>query len=181
MCFFIAIAVPHDAAERVRAEHTVRGMQIAPTANASARAAAGPGRVPLLVTTGGCSCDWYKRPAESESEAASKLAKAKARYERRGWSKAKIERALAGMTRSPRHDFGLHPVVIELLQAVARECDSTAVWVHDFAGDVEAESYTIAKRESWAWPDVAAKAALLASDTLAEIGASRAATTNEIA
>jgi len=135
MCFFIAIAVPHDAAERVRAEHTVRGMQIAPTANASARAAAGPGRVPLLVTTGGCSCDWYKRPAESESEAASKLAKARARYERMGWSQAKIERALEGMTRSPRHDFGLHPVVIELLQAVARDCGSAAVWVHDFSGE----------------------------------------------
>jgi hypothetical protein len=171
MCFFIAIAVPHDAAERVRAEHTVRGMQIAPTANASARAAAGPGRVPLLVTTGGCSCDWYKRPAESESEAASKLAKARARYERMGWSQAKIERALEGMTRSPRHDFGLHPVVIELLQAVARDCGSAAVWVHDFSGDVEAEPYTIAKRERWRQSEVAARSVTLAPDTLAEIGA----------
>ena len=96
MCFFIAIAVPSNEAERVRTEHAARGMHIAPTANAAARAAAGPGRVPLLVTTGGCSCDWYKRPAESEaeSEAHSKILKAKARYERMGWSKAKIERAL---------------------------------------------------------------------------------------
>ena len=171
MCFFIAIAVPHDAAERVRSEHTVRGMQIAPTANTSARAAAGPGRVPLLVTTGGCSCDWYKRSAESESEAASKLAKARARYERMGWSQAKIERALEGMTRSPRHDFGLHPVVIELLQAVARDCGSAAVWVHDFSGDVEAEPYTIAKRERWRQSEVAARSVTLAPDTLAEIGA----------
>jgi hypothetical protein len=171
MCFFIAIAVPHNAVERVRAEHTVRGMQIAPTANASARAAAGPGRVPLLVTTGGCSCDWYKRPAESESEAASKLAKARARYERMGWSQAKIERVLEGMTRSPRHDFGLHPVVIELLQAVARDCGSAAVWVHDFSGDVEAEPYTIAKRERWRQSEVAARSATLAPDTLAEIDA----------
>lgn len=171
MCFFIAIAVPHNAAERVRAEHTVRGMQIAPTANASARAAAGPGRVPLLVTTGGCSCDWYKRPAESESEAASKLAKARARYERMGWSQAKIERALEGMTRSPRHDFGLHPVVIELLQAVARDCGSAAVWVHDFSGDVEVEPYSLVQRERWRQSEVAARSATLAPDTLAEIGA----------
>lgn len=181
MCLFITIAVPSNSVERVRTEHASRGMHIAPTANASARAAAGPGCTPLLVTTGGCSCDWYKRPADSEAEADSKIAKARARYERMGWSKAKIERALEGMSRPPRHDFGLHPVVIELLQAVARDCGSTAVWVHDFAGDAETESYTIAKRESWAWPDVAAKAALLASDTLAEISALRAATKSEIA
>ena len=135
------------------------------------RAAAGPGRVPLLVTTGGCSCDWYKRPAESESEAASKLAKARARYERMGWSQAKIERALEGMTRSPRHDFGLHPVVIELLQAVARDCGSAAVWVHDFSGDVEVEPYSLVQRERWRQSEVAARSATLAPDTLAEIGA----------
>ena len=173
MCFFITIAVPNNAVERLRAEHTVRGMQIAPTANASARAAAGPGRVPLLVTTGGCSCDWYKRPAESESEAEadSKLAKAKARYERMGWSKAKIERALEGMARSPQHDFGLHPVVIDLLQAVTQDCGSAAVWVHEFSGDVEVESYAIARHERWARTEVAARSAMLATDTVAEIGA----------
>ena len=171
MCFFIAIAVPSNAAERVRTEHAARGMHIAPTANASARAAAGPGRVPLLVTTGGCSCDWYKRPAESESEAESKIAKARARYERMGWSKAKIERALEGMARSPQHDFGLHPVVIDLLQAVTQDCGSAAVWVHEFSGDVEVESYAIARHERWARTEVAARSAMLATDTVAEIGA----------
>ena len=171
MCFFIAIAVPSNAAERVRTEHAARGMHIAPTANASARAAAGPGRVPLLVTTGGCSCDWYRRPAESEaeSEAHSKILKAKARYERMGWSKAKIERALEGMARSPQHDFGLQPVVVELLQAVARDCGSTAIWVHDFSGDVEVEPYTIARREHWPSSEIAGRAAMLAPDTVAAI------------
>ena len=171
MCFFIAIAVPSNAAERVRTEHAARGMHIAPTANASARAAAGPGRVPLLVTTGGCSCDWYKRPAESESEAESKIAKARARYERMGWSKAKIERALEGMSRPPRQDFGLHPVVIDLLQAVTQDCGSAAVWVHEFSGDVEVESYAIARHERWARTEVAARSAMLATDTVAETGA----------
>ena len=173
MCFFITIAVPSNAVEGVRTERAVRGMHIAPTANASARAAAGPGRVPLLVTTGGCSCDWYKRPAESEaeSEAHSKILKAKARYERMGWSKAKIERALEGMARSPQHDFGLHPVVIDLLQAVTQDCGSAAVWVHEFSGDVEVESYAIARHERWARTEVAARSAMLATDTVAEIGA----------
>jgi hypothetical protein len=171
MCFFITIAVSSNAVEGVRTERAVRGMHIAPTANASARAAAGPGRVPLLVTTGGCSCDWYKRPAESESEAESKIAKAKARYERMGWSKAKIERALEGMSRPPRQDFGLHPVVIDLLQAVTQDCGSAAVWVHEFSGDVEVESYAIARHERWARTEVAARSAMLATDTVAEIGA----------
>lgn len=173
MCYFITIAVPIIAAERVCTAHAARGMHIAPTVNASARAAAGPGRVPLLVTTGGCSCDWYKRPAESDVD--SKSAKARARYERMGWSKAKIERALEGMARSPRHDFGLHPVVIELLQAVARDCGAAAVWVHDFSGAVEVESYAITTRESWAPSDLSTRAATLAADTIVEIVAERSA------
>lgn len=171
MCFFITIAVASDAVECVRTEHAARGMHIAPTANASARSLAGSGRTPLLVTTGGCSCDWYKRPTDSVSEAESKVAKARARYERMGWSSAKIERALEGMSRVPRHDFGLHPVVIELLQAVARDCGSAAVWVHDFSGDVEVEPYSLVQRERWRQSEVAARSATLAPDTLAEIGA----------
>lgn len=169
MCFFITIAVPSDAVERVRTEHAARGMHIAPTANALARSLAGSGRTPLLVTTGGCSCDWYKRPLESEAE--SKVAKARARYERIGWSSAKIERAMEGMSRVPRHDFGLHPVVIELLQAVARDCGSAAVWVHDFSGDVEVEPYSLVQRERWGQSEVAARSGTLGPDTLAEIGA----------
>jgi hypothetical protein len=173
MCFFVTIAVPSNAVERVRTAHVARGMHIAPTANASARAAAGPGRVPLLVTTGGCSCDWYKPPSGSEAE--SKIANARARYERMGWSSAKIERALEGMARSPRHELGLHPVVREFLCAVARDCGSVAVWVHDFARDAEVEPYTMTKRENWAWSAILAQAAALATDTIAEISAERAA------
>ncbi|MEY2742026.1 MAG: hypothetical protein RIS21_394 [Planctomycetota bacterium] len=171
MCFLIAIAVPRNAVERVCTEHASRGRHIAPTSNASARSAAGTDRLPLLVTTGGCSCDWYKPPSDSES--GSKITRARARWARMGWSSAKIERALAGMSRSPGDALGLHPAVIGLLRSVAQECGSVAVWVHDFSGDVEVEDYAIKGRERWAWEEMASRASMLRTDTVAEIGAER--------
>lgn len=167
MCFFITIAVPEGSAGDVCAAWTGRGMSVAPTKNPSARAAAGAGRAPLLVTGGGCSCAWYTRP--SNADLADELAKARAKYERRGWSRAKIERALAGMSRPTPPGEGLHPVVLELLGAVAARCGRVAVWVHDFSGAVEREPYTLRGRESWPLEELAARAPMLTTDVLAEI------------
>jgi hypothetical protein len=168
MCFFITIAVPEDAAGAVCANHSGRGMEITPTRSAAARVAAGAGRVPLLVTGGGCSCGWYTRPGGADAEA--RLARARARYQRLGWSGVKIERALAGMARPARAGDGLHAVIVDLLRAVVRAHGPVAVWVHDFSGKVEREPYTIARRERWALEDLAARAALLSPDVLAEVG-----------
>jgi hypothetical protein len=146
MCYFITIAVPIGAAAAVIASHAGAGISIEPTRNASALAAAGAGRSPLLVTGGGCSCGWYNRPASLDAEA--KAARAKARYERLGWSRAKIERALSSIERSTRADDGLHRVIVGLLREVVLAHGGAAVWVHDFSGHVERETYTIAREET---------------------------------
>ncbi|MBX3386580.1 MAG: hypothetical protein KF768_08410 [Phycisphaeraceae bacterium] len=167
MCFFITIAVPDHAADQTRAAHAQHGLAIDPTANPSARAAAGDGRTPLLVTGGGCSCAWYKRPSAADAEAAAERAARK--YRRLRWSQDKIDRALEAMRPKPRPDDGLHPVVVQLLTALAARLGSVRVWVHDFTGKVESQSYSIARQERWTLAELPARAASLDTDTLVEI------------
>jgi hypothetical protein len=172
MCFFITIAVPARSVGAVRAVHAGAGMAIEPTANPSAVAAAGAGRVPLLVTGGGCSCAWYTPPAALDAD--EKAARARARYERLGWSAAKIERALASAARPPRAGDGLHEVVVELLQAIALAHGSVAAWVHDVHGAVETESYELSRTVAWTSEELARNASSFPLDVRIEITATTA-------
>ena len=167
MCFFITIAVPTRSAELVRQQYSTRQLTISTTTNASALAAAGADRVPLLVTGGGCSCAWYQRPAAAESE--TKLARARAKYEKLGWSAAKIDRAIDAMQRTPRPDEGLHPVILDLLRTIVTAHGPTAIWVHDFSGNVELEPYTITRHEQWSSSSLAESAATLCPDVIAQL------------
>jgi hypothetical protein len=167
MCWFITIAVPQSTVAAVLAAHAAPGMSIAPTLNPSAFAAAGTGFRPLLVTGGGCSCAWYRRPSAAGAD--EDTARARRKYEGMNWSPRKIARALASMRSKPRPDEGLHTVIIDLLGAVAKRHGKVHVWVHDFSGRVEAEAYEIARRESWRLQDLSSRAASLEEDVLAEV------------
>lgn len=167
MCWFITIAVPCLAAGAVCAAHSGAGVLIAPTQNPSAIAAAGTGWSPLLVTGGGCSCAWYRRPSTAGVE--KDTARARRKYEAMGWSSSKIERALASKAAKPRPDDGLHAVVVDLLAGVAARHGAVRVWVHDFTGRVETEAYTPDRREVWPVADLKSRAATLEPDVLVEI------------
>lgn len=167
MCYFITIAVPQDAAQAVMAQHDARDMNVAVTRNPAALAAAEIGWTPLLVTGGGCSCGWYKRPGTAGAEAA--RLRARRKYEKRGWSESKIERALGSVHRRAKPDDGLHSVIIDLLRAIATEHGRVRVWVHDFTGKVEIEAYQIAARQRWTLAQLAAEAAALDVDTVATL------------
>ncbi len=170
VCWFITIAVPENAVAEVLAAHGAPGISIAPTQNPSALAAAGAGWKPLLVTGGGCSCAWYRRPSAAGAD--EELARARRKYESMNWSPTKIARALASMRSKPRPGEGLHTVIIDLLVAVAKRHGKVRVWVHDFTGRVETEPFELARRESWPIADLLSRAAALEQDVLAEVVAS---------
>lgn len=161
MCFFITMAVPADAADEVARRHAEPGLRIDRTGNPSAVEAAGPARTPLLVTGGGCSCAWYRRPG---TDPLHDRARAEAKYRRLGWSETKIERAIASMRKAPRPGDGVHAVVMDLLTAVAHDCGEVCVWVHDFTGRVEREPYAITRRIRCACADLPAYARVLDTD-----------------
>jgi hypothetical protein len=167
VCWFITVAVPNNAVAAVLAAHGARGMSIAPTQNPSALAAAGAGWKPLLVTGGGCSCAWYRRPNAAGTD--EEIARARRKYEGMNWSPTKIARALASMRTKPRPDEGLHEVIIDLLVAVAKRHGKVRVWVHDFTGRVETEAFETARRETWPIADLASRAGALEHDVLVEV------------
>lgn len=167
MCYFITIALPREHADAVRAAHASAGLSIERTTNAAALEAAGSGWTPLLVTGGGCSCGWYARPSAAGLE--ERLAAAKRKYERKGWSAAKIARALEAMATRPRPDEGLHATIVELLTAIASRHGAVRVWVHDFTGKVESEAYAIAGRERWPLAELPERASALDMDVVVEI------------
>lgn len=167
MCYFITIAVPQDAARAVMARHDARDMSVAVTKNPAALAAAETGWTPLLVTGGGCSCGWYRRPGSAGAE--DTRLRARRKYEKLGWSQAKIERALGSDDRPANPDDGLHPVIIDLLRDIAAEHGRVRVWVHDFSGKVEAEAYRITAQRRWTLAQLAAEAAALELDTVATL------------
>jgi len=180
MCFFITIAIPGvetdaDAIEVVCRRHSGRGMLIEPTSNPSAVSAAtraeDGGGAPMLVTGGGCSCAWYSRPRSAGAESA--YEQARVRYRKRGWSEAKIERALAAKKasreRSDDPSAGLHEVVLELLRAVVDEHGAVSVWVHDFTGKVDREPYSIARRIRCSVSDLPRHVRELDTDVLLDV------------
>jgi hypothetical protein len=169
VCYIITIAVSNTSKDAIRAAHAAPDLSIDVTANPAAVAAAGAGRTPLLVTGGGCSCGWYTEPASHRHE--QRAARARARYQRLGWSQAKIDRALASVVCQARPGDGLHPVIVDLLRSIAASCGRVSVWVHDFHGRLEHEPYTIARREQWTLAELEHRASTLGLDTIADIRA----------
>lgn len=159
MCYFITIAVPVSHADAIRTRFHEPGLQIEPTCNPAAVAAAGSGFTPLLVTGGGCSCAWYKETPSRATEGRRR------KYEKLGWSRAKIERALGSESSRPPPGHGLHAVIITLIRECVTLCGRLAIWVHDFRGRVETEVYQVVDGPECGPDDLAAYAAALKADT----------------
>lgn len=158
MCYYIAVAIPRsaaistphaDPAEFVR-RFLAHRLSVAPTASRSAASAAGTGHTPFLLTSGGCSCGLYRAPltiaerSEAERKLTAQRERKTAKYVQRGWSSAKIARALGPEPSPPPPPFtGLHPDVVDIVNRLAAAVGQATVWVHEFAGSVESERYKI--------------------------------------
>ena len=130
MCYFVFVGV--DSAFRKRAEDLGQaGVEVrdseAPVVNAlfSTRDAV------VSVTRGGCSCGIQGSGVQKFDQE-----RERRKYEKKGWSNTKIERALAGRRR------GDHPEFVRFRDALAelvREIGSVRIFAHWFSGDVLTE------------------------------------------
>lgn len=143
MCYFITIGLPEGKTEFL--EHRVqRGFHIAPVANASILQQIGQDFRTYLLMSGGCSCDLFREPptkTEAERDAHTRSAKERLRhkYEKMGWSKTKIDRALAQRPkdRGTQAFVGLRGDVQRFLGELATNVSQLAILVHWYDGDVE--------------------------------------------
>jgi hypothetical protein len=93
MCYLVTIGTHESQTSLEVLLGRDAAVAVRPATNPSLRTVFPPGDNLFEVTSGHCSCDLVVEAAESS--AASQLAKLRARYEGKGWSKAKIARALA--------------------------------------------------------------------------------------
>ena len=99
--------------------------------------------MPYDITDGHCSCSFYLAPATVE-RAEAKINAARERYEKEGWSKAKINRALEAKSRShsrtaqgPAFDF---PGAVG---ALLRAGSDVQLLCHSYTGRFDEEIFEV--------------------------------------
>ncbi len=149
MCYFITIAVPKNKAENF--EKTVpRGLHIGATSNRTLKNHL-PDDVSLyLVMSGGCSCDLFSENSKGirNDDLEEHVAKLRRKYQKKGWSEAKTERAIAqamkGATSSAgKEKSGLRFDVREFLAGLLNDMKEIGVFVQWYGGNVESEDVIV--------------------------------------
>lgn len=104
--------------------------------NPAVAAAFGERFAQYSITEGQCSCDLYSRFMPEPDAGDSKRRR---KYERMGWSSAKIERALAESARPRQHDDGLRADVAALIAGIAEAAGEVRLIVHTYRGSFAEE------------------------------------------
>jgi hypothetical protein len=131
VCWFVAVAVPGKARAALERACAAAGRALHFTEPYEAVSAAfPPGSIGMVVTCGGCSCDFYRPPREPP---AAQLAKARSRMERKGWKAARIERALHDMAEAAAHSEsprGRRPDFDRFVSALVHEAGEAVLFAY---------------------------------------------------
>ena len=163
MCFFLCAGVPSEHGWRLREAFTP-GYTLVPNTNA-AIVSAFPRRFEIaFVTTGMCSCDLYARQGSSPADAGEHLRR---KYAKRGWSDARIAKAVdQAMKARPERAgrSGLRHDVVDRLCLLCRAAGEVAAAVHWYRGDINTELVSLTRVEPCRCVDFPARAAGLNED-----------------
>jgi hypothetical protein len=141
MCYFLTIAIPARHAKLAR-DAFGRGLGVSETENARLKSAFPASYKMYLITEGMCSCGLYSDPEKNEPirDEAAQANRLRAAYERRGWSEAKIERAVEqslGHRTKMNIPSGLQPELKEKLSALFHDAEEGGLFVHFYDDDIE--------------------------------------------
>lgn len=139
MCYFVFIGFPSEHVPEITRRLSGVGLSTGVVSNPSVRGAFSAADAVLAITHQGCSCDLYGAQPTRFDEASVRRS-----YERKGWSKAKIDRAVAGRRPTERPIFGAFRRCIAEL---ARDLGPIRLLAHDFSGSVDSEPVAARGRE----------------------------------
>ena len=132
MCRIVMIAIGKyrgDATAGFRAA----GFSADPATNPAA-AALPPDAVHLAITTGGCSCDFYHGDVFPRTDPRV----LQRRYERKGWSQAKIDRALAARREATQsRELTLAQRFTAIVGGLTSDGARITLLAHDFRGSFD--------------------------------------------
>ena len=146
MCLFISIAISENDRPHLRAILS-REVRLDPQTNADLQALVHPSDHVFVLSTSGCGCHLFGEP-EEEDEAVDRDNRAR-KYARRGWSPAKIQRALSQADSAhpvERSFTGIRADVREALATAASRTGCLHIFVHDYEGSVDSARITPAGR-----------------------------------
>lgn len=137
MCYFITLAVPATH-EKLILAHVPRGMHVAPAANPHMIRALPAGFVTRYLMAGGCSCDLFS--TDQSVDHSFDEAKLRHAYSSRGWSDAKIDRAIAQKRQAQHtvaHRVGFRDDVTSLLQTLVEAIPRVGLFVHWYDSGID--------------------------------------------
>lgn len=157
MCYFVTVACEADHVPEVRA--LLRSaFGLLPTGNRSIMHWLPADWTAFHVVSGMCSCDLYSDPVHAEEQGVdveSEIARfrsrhQKPRFRKRGWTDAKIERAIediraAGKPVRRARFTGLRTDLAFSLAELTRRARTIALAIHFYSGDLDTEPAAITK------------------------------------
>ena len=154
MCHFISLIVPTGDAAAVRTIMERHGRAAVPIDNPSVRKVLRDGEYQFITTRGHCDCGTVLAPRHETLEAfEEKLAKEAVRMKRKGWSDAKIARAIEDQRKADARPDGGGSDSIELWSAVLRDLGEElklpyiGLLVRFYSGAIATEAFTATRRD----------------------------------
>jgi len=135
MCYFVFVGLPEAQQPMLVERLTKAGFEVRGTSNSAVRAAFPKNDVVSVITRGGCSCDIWGEPAPAFDEHAER-----AKYQKKNWSPAKIERAILGKRPLERPVFASFR---DCFVQVLHDSGAARLLAHSFSGDAETEDVTV--------------------------------------
>jgi len=151
MCYFIAVAVKREYQLSV-SEFSVTTLRLTPSDSRTINHHIGPKWRAWFLTENAhpdCSCGLYVSPETEPLSPEEDLGRRRHKYLKKGWSSAKIERALRDSGANHTNDdevtdpSGMSRLVKRLIAAAADKYDDARFVVHEYARDTASEKFTI--------------------------------------
>ena len=149
MCYFMFVGIAADKAPLLE-KAVRRGLAISPENNPSVMEKLPKEFNIYVITSGMCFCGLFQEAANPVKGLP--VSDLRHKYEKKGWSKARIERAIAqsgtaykrAASKARENDFeGIRPDLRDLLAGVAEAVGVLAIVVHFFDGPIEEEKFAI--------------------------------------
>ena len=154
MCHFITLIAPTEDAAAVRAVMERHGRAASTIDNPSVQKVLSDGERQYLTTRGHCDCGTILAPPHDTPDAIEeKFGKEAARLRRKGWSEAKVERAMEDRRKADARPARAGPDSIELWHAVLRDlCGDLKLPYVDllirfYSGGIGAEIFSASRRD----------------------------------
>ena len=163
MCPFVTLIAPTDDVAALRAVMERHGRAAEPIDNPSIRKVLRDGERQYITTRGHCDCGTVLAPRHRTAQTfEEKLAKEETRMRRKGWSDAKIARAIEDCRKADAKPSGGGSDSLELWNAVLRDLRDglklpyAGLFVRLYSGAIATEAFSASRRdvpESVPWQD----------------------------